>query len=363
MSTSIVNKNKCSRARKGGIFLITSQEIARLAGVSRGTVDRVLNNRTGVKPETRERVQLIASKLGYVPNRAGKALSSVGHPIHIGVILNSLHNDFYDEVVRGLNEARIAYSDFNISLTYRYLAGYDVTLQLQAIRELRLLKVQAMIITPIDDPLIAAEINALAKENIPVIALNNDIQDTKRLLYVGCDYIASGRTAAGLIGLLCGGKGTVLVVGGSLHMLGHNQRIEGFSRTLKEKYPAMKLLQPLEGCDDDIRVYHQVCECISSYPHISALYFAASGSRGGIQAVEKCFSKKMPVIIVCDDVPYTKQCILEGKIQATVCQQPYRQGFEAAKQMIEYLITGRRPAQNCFYTENKIKIAENIEDA
>ena len=56
--------------------MVTMKEIADLANVSRGTVDRVLNNRGSVNPQTAEKVRQIARTLGYKPNRAGMALAA-----------------------------------------------------------------------------------------------------------------------------------------------------------------------------------------------------------------------------------------------------------------------------------------------
>lgn len=52
---------------------ITSKQIAELVGVSRGTVDRALHRRGGVKPEIQRRVEMLAREYGYRPDRAGKA--------------------------------------------------------------------------------------------------------------------------------------------------------------------------------------------------------------------------------------------------------------------------------------------------
>ncbi len=68
---------------------ITIKQIAELAGVSRGTVDRVLNDRGNVKGEIQERVTLIAKQLGYRPNKAGKNLAARKNPIKIGVVIFS----------------------------------------------------------------------------------------------------------------------------------------------------------------------------------------------------------------------------------------------------------------------------------
>ena len=53
---------------------VTLQQIAEAAGVSRGTVDRALNDRGRIKPEVAEKIKKIAEEMGYRPNRAGRAL-------------------------------------------------------------------------------------------------------------------------------------------------------------------------------------------------------------------------------------------------------------------------------------------------
>ena len=78
------------------------KDIAELAGVSRGTVDRVLNNRSGVSPQTAEKIKEIAKALDYRPNKAGLALAAQKKKIKIGVVLFSKNNPFFDEVSEGV---------------------------------------------------------------------------------------------------------------------------------------------------------------------------------------------------------------------------------------------------------------------
>ena len=75
---------------------VTVKSLAQAAGVSRGTVDRVLHNRGGVKPEVVLKIKNLAKELGYIPNRAGKALAAYKTPIKIGVMLPSIGNPFFD---------------------------------------------------------------------------------------------------------------------------------------------------------------------------------------------------------------------------------------------------------------------------
>ena len=68
---------------------ITAQQIAELAGVSRGTVDRALHNRGRVNPEVAARIRQIATELGYKPNLVGQALVRSKQGAKLGVILQS----------------------------------------------------------------------------------------------------------------------------------------------------------------------------------------------------------------------------------------------------------------------------------
>ncbi|MFV0401007.1 MAG: LacI family DNA-binding transcriptional regulator [Oscillospiraceae bacterium] len=341
--------------------MITSKEIARRAGVSRGTVDRVLNNRPGVKPSTRERVEEIIRELEYVPNRAGKALSSSRRPIEVGIILNRGENQFYDEIIAGIEDCRERYGDFQINLQYRFLSGYEVEQQVEAIRSFSGSDISFLIVTPISDPAVAEALNEVIGEGIPVITLNSDIKGTGRLLHVGCDYFASGRTAAGLLGLFSHGKGAVGIVTGSHRMLGHNQRVEGFLSELAIRFPGIRHVDTVESFDNDDQAEQSVAEMLGKHPEIDLLYFAAAGASGGLRAVRSDNGSNPRIAVTCDDFPDIRQLLRAGQVAATVCQEPFRQGSEALGGGLQYLLSGQRPASDVLWMRNEIKIAQNLD--
>lgn len=78
---------------------VTIKEIAQAAGVSRGTVDRALNNRPGVNSDVAKRVRRLARDLGYRPNQVAKALVGRSHTSSkIGIIIVTENNSFYDDM-------------------------------------------------------------------------------------------------------------------------------------------------------------------------------------------------------------------------------------------------------------------------
>lgn len=90
----------------------TIKDIAAAAGVSRGTVDRVLHGRGDVSAAVRDRVLRLAEELNYRPNRAALGLAALKKPVRIGLLLPSEGNPFFDEVIRGARAAEESLSDF-----------------------------------------------------------------------------------------------------------------------------------------------------------------------------------------------------------------------------------------------------------
>lgn len=338
---------------------VTIKDIAEFAGVSRGTVDRALNNREGINPDVARRIRKIAAEMGYTPNRAGKALASRKNPVRIGVILNSLGNPFYEEILTGIEAARREYRDFSAELYLRQLKGYQMEEQLAQIDQMQQMGVNAIVLTPINDIRIRDRINQLTAEKLPVIKLNSDLEGTDKATYIGCNYQTSGTTAAGLMGLISNGSATVGIVTGSRKMLGHSQRIHGFIETCKQDFPNMKIVAIAENNDDEQLSYQKTQELLQN-ASINAIYFSAGGVVGGCRAIDDLHLKNRPIIICCDASKEIRRLLQENKIHATVCQQPFQQGYQSIKTIFNSLITGELPAQKEIFVENEVKIKYNL---
>lgn len=338
---------------------VTIKQIAEYAGVSRGTVDRALNNRDGINPTVAKRIKKIAQELGYTPNRAGKALASKKNPIQIGVILNSIGNTFFDDVIKGIKFAQEEYRDFSLNVHLIELKGYDVNKQLEKIDELVEKNVNAIVLTPINDEIISSKINELTNNNISVIKLNSDLENTKDAVYIGCDYEKSGATSAGLLRLFRKENNTNIgIITGSVKMLGHNQRIKGFLNVCKKDFENANVVEIVENNDDNDISYEVTKQLITEHK-VNALYFCAGGVIGGIKAVDEICKENRPIIICCDDTPEIKELLMQDKINATVCQQPFNQGYESIKSIFNKLMVGEFNFKE-LYMQNEIKIKYNI---
>ena len=112
--------------------MATIKEIAALAGVSRGTVDRVLNHRGDVNPQTEEKIMKIVRALDYKPNKAGIVLAAQKKNLKLGVVLLGVGNPFFDDVLAGVREKAEELAGYNCSVLIKQ-TEYSLQQQLHAI--------------------------------------------------------------------------------------------------------------------------------------------------------------------------------------------------------------------------------------
>ena len=338
--------------------MVTIKRIAELCGVSRGTVDRALNGRGRVNAETADKIRKTAQELGYEPNPAGKALSARKKRPVISIVIPSENNPFFDDVLKGMEEAAAQYQIYGVQIKYHTMKGYDPAKQLAILQKIED-QVQALIINPIDEPAIASQINRMIDKGVFVVTVNNDIEGTKRHCYVGTDYYNGGITSCALMEALLGQTANLAVILGSLNLRGHRLRLEGFKARM-QRLPDFQLATVLENNDDDIYAYEKTKELLTSHPEINAISILAAGVYGTCRAVMQLPEEKRPLIIAFDTVPTTVEMMQFGIIKATIYQHPYRQGFSAVNKAFEYLVHGRLPEKEEFIFKNEIKLFENL---
>ena len=153
---------------------VTLVEIASLAGVSRGTVDRALNNRGRVDPEVAERVRRIAAELGYRPNREGRLLALAKNPIKIGIIVQSVETMFMHMVFEEVMRTQAQLTTPGAEIYVRPIQGVDADRQLAAIDELIALGINGLALSPAADERVRARVRELSPK-IPVVTFNTDL--------------------------------------------------------------------------------------------------------------------------------------------------------------------------------------------
>lgn len=349
-----------ARARKERNMRVTIKSIAEAANVSRGTVDKVLNNRPGVSEAVREKVKKIAEEMGYKPNLAGKALAYQKNPLKIGIIILSKEDPFFHEVYKGIQKAYQELKDFGLIIQIQFMNRVDVDEQLRCIKALKKENIAALALSPLDEECIKKELIKLTKENVKVVTFNTDVEDIERMCFVGQNLIKSGRVAGELIGKLLTNDADVAVITGISKIKALQERVIGFEEIIKEEYPNIKIVEIIENIKDNQSSYEKTIGLIKKYPNIKAIYITGIGV-GGVGKAIKALNRKDIKIVCFDEIAETVDLIKDKTIDFTITQEPFMQGYLPIKILFDYFFKNQQPAKKIIYTKLEIKTKENID--
>lgn len=340
---------------------ISIKKIAEIAGVSRGTVDRALNNRPGVNQEVAKEIKRIAAELNYEPNSIAKALANSKKSCNLGILMNSEGNPFFEKVLRGIGNAEKEVKRFGVNVITKELRGYDSKEQLEAIDEMLTHNLKGLIISPINDQEVIKRLNEVADSGIFVSTINVDVKGIeKKLCFVGCDYIKSGQTAGEVMGQISSGSRKAVIVSGSEKILGHNNRIKGFSSVIKQNYPEIEIAEIAYCHDSDEIAYSETKRLLEAHSP-NAVYFCAGGIDGGIKAIcDSGLAQKIKIITV-DDTDNVREYIKNGIVNATICQQPIKQGYLSVISQYDMIINRKPPKRRHLYCQNEVKFKYNLD--
>lgn len=340
---------------------VTIKKIADIAKVSRGTVDKVLNNRPGVSDEVRKRVMEIAAALDYKPNIIGKALNNQKNPFLIGIIIPPDTNPFFSDIKKGISAAYQELKDFGVEIDCQVMKSLDAKEQLNNIDYLLEKGISALVLAAIEDQIIRDAINKMADNRIPVVTFNSDITETRRLCFVGQDLVKSGRVAAELLGKVLQGQGRVAVITGSHHVLAHNQRVEGFNTLLAAEYPEIEIVASFETLDQDAVSFERTLAALEEHPDLNGIYIAAGGIGGACKAIKLAGQGQRIRVICTDFITDTIEFMKEGVVDFAIGQDPFAQGYRPIKILSDVLFYGQAPETEFIETKIDIRVKENID--
>lgn len=341
---------------------VTIKQIAEVAQVSRGTVDRALNHRPGVRAEVAARVRQIADDLGYKPDVAARSLASKRYVRKkIGILLCSEGNPFFKDVLQGIDNARQELNHLGVESEVKSIKGFDVQAQIEKIEEFVREGIDGLVLTPVNAPEVAEKLNSVIAGGVHVVTINTDIPGVRRMAYVGCDYVTGGCVAGELLGMMSNGlKERVVIIIGSRRVLAQEQRLHGIRRILKKDFPNITVEAVLENEEDDGKCYELVKRLLQEDRELTGICFAAAGVAGGIRAIKEAELERKLQIITYDLTEIIQENMKNGMIAATVCQEPYQQGYRGVDIMGKYLLLGQKPSKSVINTHVYIATKYNI---
>ncbi|MCL7940549.1 LacI family DNA-binding transcriptional regulator [Halomonas sp. ATCH28] len=270
-----------TRAKKA-----TLKDVAKTAGVSIATVDRVMNNRAKVRPETKRLILDTYQKL-----LSTSAMELKGQPstsvraLRFDFVLES-SKPFVDSIIASVRHNAPLFKDFDISLHTHEVPVPFVLEEFTRRLDMASKGSDGIVLVCREDPAITACVNALSKRGVPVVCLTTDIADAVRLGYVGINHVSAGKTAGSLLGQFIGSQSgeLILLLTGSFRC--QYERELGFRSIIREAYPNLSVREVYasqETNDDCFANLTHAFKTTANKP--LGIYNTGGGTRGVANAI------------------------------------------------------------------------------
>ena len=300
---------------------VTIQDVARVAGVSVATVDRVLNRRPGVRVVTVGRVETAIRELNYQPDRIAARLAR-SREYRFCFVLPERSGDFWERINEEVRIVAERMSGERVSISVKRVDVFDGDLlasTLDGIGDM----FDGVAVAALDHPAVREAINALAARGVTVVTLVSDVPGSKRVHYAGIDNSSAGRTAGSLMGrFLRGMTGKVGLIAGSLALRDHIERQFGFEQVMTHEYPHLSMLPVRESRDDWRKLAEMTAQLLAEHSDLIGIYNVGGGTRGIVSALDAAGRPRDIVLIAHDLSDSNRKALIRGTIDAVINQDP-----------------------------------------
>jgi LacI family transcriptional regulator len=346
-------KSNSTSGRKPGIA-----DVARQAGVSTATVDRVLNHRPGVRPATMQAVLKAAAALGYLPqDDLYRALRP--QPMRLAFLLPAGTYRFLNMLGDHVDIAHEQLEPYNVQCRSRFVEGFNPQVLAEALlREGR--RADGIAFMALEHPLVREAVNTLAERGVHTITLISDLSRSARIAYVGLDNRAAGRSAGLLLGRFIGARsGKVAMIAGSRYYRGHEEREMGFQHILEEKFPHLRLRGMHEGHDDADTNYRQSRQLLEQYPDLVGIYNIGGATDGVARALKEAGRDQDTVLVGHGLTPDTRALLIDGTLDALLNQNLHSTILNSVR-IFANARDGREPNAGVEPMQISIVLSENL---
>jgi ribose transport system substrate-binding protein len=250
-----------------------------------------------------------------------------------------------------------------LGVTFEYVAPQqaDPALQVKIIEDLIRKKVHAISISPNEPKSVEPVIAEGMKQGIHMMTFDADSPNSQRVMYIGTDNKAAGKTMGETMAKLLNGRGKVGIITGGLGALNLNQRIEGFKEGVG---PNIQVVD-VQATDDDLQKGLSVSEAmLRAHPDLNGI--ACVSATGGPTLAQVLKSPEFQdrigklVIVAFDDLEETKRAIQEGIIAATMVQRPVQMGVLTVQWAYDILTGKAKPPFKNIDTGVTVVTKENL---
>lgn len=336
----------------------TMSDLAKAAGVSIATVDRVINRRLPVNDDTTQRVVQAAEAIGFHATGLLRRRLSEVPSRRFGFLLQKRNDPFYARFGGDLVKATTGATEVEGKPIVEYseeLSPRRIVDGLLALER----NCDALAVVAVDHPLVAEAIESISARGKPVFTLLSDVPTLSRKSYLAVDSRKAGRTAAWFISRMARGPGKVGILVGSHRYLSQELTEISFRSYMREHAPQLQLLEPNFILDDPRIAYEAVVDLLHAHRDVVAIYDCGGGREGMVNALrdERAAGR---IVTACNELtPATRSALADGTLDL-VLDTPTQQIAQRLVSLMIAACEGKRAIPEQVLIPAALYISENL---
>ncbi len=342
---------------------IKIKDIAKMAGVSSGTVDRVLHNRGGVSESSRKVVERILTEVGYRYNIHTSAVSLTKEFNLVITTPSGIPGEYWGSVMSGIEHALKEFSDINIHFRHALYNQFDVYSCRSAFESVLEMSPDAVIIGPTFASETVRLCNELDKSEVPYVFVDSVIDGTSPVASYTTDQYACGHLLGRLLSSFTPSDAKFAICGtarvGDERSNNTRERKKGFLAYFKETDRSGSVTEIRFSISNPKETENLVLDMVEKNPDIKGI--AVLNSRGYVVAdILRRHGIDDIRLMSFDLTSNNVRCIQNESISAVLCQRPELQGFFSVKSLIHWLLYRKTDADRHHKMPIDVVFKENL---
>ncbi len=341
----------------------TLKDVARLSGVSIGTVDRVIHNRGRVAESSRNAVLTAIETLHYHPSQIAQALVNRKSNLKIGVCIPLVEKEFWNEACSGVQTATEQLRPFGVEVITDFIPSYKLVDFQRSVNFLLSQGASGLLLVPAHDA--GSCLDDLIPPGIPFATIIEDEPESRRIFHIGVNNYATGRLAGRLMSLYTPAPIRCSVLAANMEMNSTRKRMEGFQDFLDHETTDSSILEVCNIPIDSEKIayesiYNIAEQQIKAHPDLNAFFVTNGLTQWAAAAVNANQAWHKIRVFGYECTEMTQTYMQKGIIGATIYQMPARQYIRALQLMNQYLNGQLKEKSRLYPADCVVMIKESL---
>ncbi len=335
----------------------TAKDLAKAAGVSLATVDRILNDRPNFSKKSAAKVNRAIELIGFERNPAAVNLAR-NTTYRFRFILPQADDQYLEEIIGEIRAVNKTLKSEMVTAEFTQVPTSDAHLVANLLASFDKSKIDGVAIMSPEYPEVRDAILRLKERGIPVVRLFSGKAQSETFDFVGIDNYAAGKTAARIVGrFVHEPAGSVMVIAETMRAQDSIERRLGFDSVINESFPHLRVLPSIETHSDNPRTRRIVSQMLEYNKDIVAIYVLGSEAMAPIKCISEFSDLDDVVLVAHERTPFNVSALESGRVDAIIEQNPGH-GVRSAVRVLKARVENREPTMSL----NKLRIEILIKD-